>query len=247
MQPLIGGSVPTVVAPLIRKLDKIHGLNAAERQALEKLPATLRHFAPGEDIIREGDKPTMVCMVVDGTAFRYTMVEPGRRQIMACYIAGDIPDLEGLFLDTMDHSLGVLRSCTIAQIPHDAILGIFEDQPRLGEVFWRETLIDSAMMRKWLACVGRRSALSCIAHMICEFVARMKAVGLSDGVTCHFPMTQTELGDAAGLSTVHINRSIRELRKLGLVTWGIHSVTINDWAGLARVGQFDPAYLQLPR
>jgi hypothetical protein len=83
--------------------------------------------------------------------------------------------------------------------------------------------------------------------MICEFVARMKAVGLSDGVTCHFPMTQTELGDAAGLSTVHINRSIRELRKLGLVTWGIHSVTINDWAGLAQVGQFDPAYLQLPR
>jgi hypothetical protein len=76
MQPLIGGSVPIVVAPLIRKLDKIHGLNAAEWQALEKLPATLRHFAPGEDIIREGDKPTMVCMVVDGTAFRYTMVEP---------------------------------------------------------------------------------------------------------------------------------------------------------------------------
>ena len=86
----------------------------------------------------------MVCMVVDGTAFRYTIVEPGKRQIMACYIPGDIPDLEGLFLKTMGHSLGVLRSCTIAQIPHDAILRIFEDQPRLGEVFWRETLIDSA-------------------------------------------------------------------------------------------------------
>jgi CRP-like cAMP-binding protein len=189
----------------------------------------------------------MVCMVVDGTAFRYTMVEPGRRQIMACYIPGDIPDLEGLFLKTMDHSLGVLRSCTIAQIPHDAILGLFEEQPRLGEVFWRETLIDSAVMRKWLACVGRRSPMSCIAHMICEFVARMQAVGLSDRVTCDFPMTQTELGDAAGLSTVLINRTIRDLRKRGLVTWGIHSVTINDWAGLAQVGQFDPAYLQLPR
>jgi CRP-like cAMP-binding protein len=235
------------VAPLIRKLDKIHGVTATEQQALDKLPATLKHFAPGEDIIREGDKPTMVCMVVDGTAFRYTIVEPGRRQIMACYIAGDIPDLEGLFLDTMDHSLGVLHSCTIAQIPHDAILRIFEDQPRLGEVFWRETLIDSAMMRKWLACVGRRSALSCIAHMICEFVTRMHAVGLSDRMTCHFPMTQTELGDAAGLSTVHINRTIRDLHKLGLLTWGIHSVTIHDWAGLAQVAQFDPAYLQLPR
>jgi CRP-like cAMP-binding protein len=152
------------VAPLIRKLDKIHGVTATEQQALDKLPATLKHFAPGEDIIREGDKPTMVCMVVDGTAFRYTIVEPGRRQIMACYIAGDIPDLEGLFLDTMDHSLGVLHSCTIAQIPHDAILGIFEDQPRLGEVFWRaQTRARSRVNRlpvSWLnpecqsACVG---------------------------------------------------------------------------------------------
>jgi CRP-like cAMP-binding protein len=147
----------------------------------------------------------------------------------------------------MDHSLGVLRSCAIAQIPHDAILGLFEDQPRLGEVFWRETLIDSAVMRKWLACVGRRSALSCIAHMICEFVTRMQAVGLSDGVTCDFPMTQTELGDAAGLSTVHINRTLKNLRRRGLVTWGTHSVTIHNWAGLAQVAQFDPAYLQLPR
>src|ERR1700724_121996 len=93
-QPLGGDSVPMVVAPLIRKLDKIHGLTAEERQALEKLPATLRDFSPGEDIVREGDKPTMVCMVVDGTAFRYTIVEPGKRQIMACYIPGDIPDLE---------------------------------------------------------------------------------------------------------------------------------------------------------
>jgi CRP-like cAMP-binding protein len=239
--------VPIVVASLIRKLDKIHGLTAGEQQALEKLPATLKHFPPGEDIVREGDKPSMACMVVDGTAFRYTIVEPGRRQIMSWYIAGDIPDLEGLFLETMDHSLGTLHSCTIAQIPHDAIRRLFEDQPRLGEVLWRETLIDCAVMRKWLACIGRRSALSCIAHMICEFVTRMHAVGLSDGVTCYFPMTQTELGDAASLSTVHINRTIRDLRKLGLVTWGIHSVKIHDWAGLAQVGQFDPAYLQLPR
>ncbi len=83
--------------------------------------------------------------------------------------------------------------------------------------------------------------------MICEFVTRMQAIGLSDGVTCDFPMTQTELGDAAGLSTVHINRTLKNLRRPGLVTWGVHSVTIHDWAGLARVAQFDPAYLQLPR
>jgi CRP-like cAMP-binding protein len=232
-------------APLIRKLEKTHPLTSAEQQAVEKLPVTIRHFHPGEDIIREGDKPTIACMIIDGMAFRYTMMEPGKRQIMAFYIAGDIPDLEGLFLKTMDHSLGVLRRCTIAQIPHHAIQRLFEDQPKLGEVFWRETLIDSAVMRKWLASVGRRSAEARLAHMICEFVTRMQAAGLSDGITCDFPMTQTELGDACGLSTVHVNRTLRDLRERGLVTGGMHSITIHNWDGLMKVAQFDPAYLQL--
>jgi CRP-like cAMP-binding protein len=235
------------VASLIQKLQRLHALRAGEEQALEKLPVTLKQFNPGEDIVREGDKPTMVCMVVEGTAFRYTIVEPDKRQIMAFYIAGDIPDLESLFLETMDHSLGALRPCTIAQIPHNSIRRLFEEHPRLGEVFWRESLIDSAVMRKWLASVGRRTANGCLAHIICEFVTRMQAVGLSNGITCDFPMTQTDLADAAALSTVHVNRTLRDLRESGLVTWGAQSVTIHDWPGLMKAAQFDPAYLQLPR
>jgi CRP-like cAMP-binding protein len=231
--------------PLVRKLERVHALKPGEQEAIEKLPLTVKQFDPGQDIVREGDRPTIVCMVVDGIAFRYTIIEPDKRQIMAFYIPGDIPDLEGLFLDTMDHSLSALRPSTIAQIPHTAMRQLFEKHPRLGEVFWRETLIDSAMMRKWLTCVGRRSSDACIAHMICEFVTRMHAIGLSDGLTCDFPMTQTDLGDAAALSLVHVNRTLRDLRESGFLSWGSQSVTIHDWPGLMKLAQFDPSYLQL--
>ena len=172
-------------------------------------------------------------MVVDGTAFRYTMVEPGRRQIMASYIPGDIPDLEGLFLKTMDHSLGVLRSCTIAQFRMMQSWAFSRSNPG-----WAKS---SGGRRSLIRCDAKvvglcRPSLTNELHRTYDLRVRRpnagcRSVGRGD---MRFPMTQTELGDAAGLSTVHINRTLRDLRKLGLVTWGIHSVTIHDWAGLAR-------------
>jgi CRP-like cAMP-binding protein len=138
-----------------------------------------------------------------------------------------------------------LRPCTVAEIPHRAIRDLFEEQPRLAEVLWRETLIDAAAFRKWLMSVGRRSAVACIAHIICEFVTRMEAIGRSDGVTCEFPMTQTDLADAAALSLVHVNRSLRELRESRLVTVSINSLAIHQWERLTQLAEFDPSYLQL--
>jgi len=233
--------------PLVRKLEQLQALTAAQREVLQKLPVTVRELAPGDHVVHEGDKPKLVCMVVAGVTYRYTIVGSGKRQIMAFYIPGDIPDLSSLFIEQMDHSVAALVPSTIAAIPHGAMRRLFEQDPLLGEMFWRETLIDAAIIRRWLASVGRRTASACLAHIICEFVTRMRAAGLSDGVTCDFPMTQTDLGDAAGLSTVHVNRTLRDLRDRGLVTWGPRSVTIHDWAGLAALGEFDPSYLQLPR
>jgi CRP-like cAMP-binding protein len=169
-------------------------------------------------------------------------VESGKRQIMAFCLPGDIQDLQSMALDKMDHTLGSLRACTIAENPHGAIRDLFEERPRLAEVLWRETLIDAAIFRKWLVSVGRRSAAGCIAHIICEFVTRMKAIGRSDGVTCEFPMTQTDLGDAAALSLVHVNRSLRELREAGIVNVFSNRLTIHDWEELKRFAEFDPSY-----
>jgi CRP-like cAMP-binding protein len=175
------------LTPLIRKLEKLHALDATDKSVLERLPISIKQLGRHEHIVSEGDSPSLVCLIVDGYAFRHTIVGPGKkRQIMAFYIPGDIPDLESLFLQRMDHSLGTLRPSTIATIPHEAIKRLFEDRPRLGEIFWLETLIDSAVMRKWLASVGRRSALACVAHIICEFVTRMSAIGLSTGPAANF-------------------------------------------------------------
>ncbi|MBV9631941.1 MAG: Crp/Fnr family transcriptional regulator, partial [Xanthobacteraceae bacterium] len=210
----VGGSP---LSSLVRKLERYHALDAAERRAVERLSITVKKVRRGQDIIREGDNCDFSCMIMEGFAFRYSMVESGKRQIMAFCVPGDIPDLQSMALDKMDHSLGTLRACTVAEIPHRAIRDLFETQPRLAEVLWRETLIDGAAFRKWLMSVGRRSAIGCIGHIICEFVTRMKAIGRSDGITCEFPMTQTDLADAAALSLVHVNRSLRELRELGLI------------------------------
>ncbi len=238
--------IKSSILPLVRKLERLHALVPSEREAVERLPIRTRRVEQNEDIVREGEKPFMVCMLVDGFAFRYTMVRSGKRQIMAFYIPGDIPDLESMFLERMDHSLGTLRPCIVASIPHEAMRRLFEQQPRLGEVFWRETLVDSAVMRKWLASVGRRPAVACVAHIICEFVRRMQSVGLSDGIRCEFPMTQTDLADAAALSLVHVNRSLRDLREQGLVTLETNAVTIHDWTRLSELAEFDATYLHLP-
>jgi CRP-like cAMP-binding protein len=233
------------LSSLVRKLERYHALNAPERQSIERLPVNVKNIRRGQDIVREGDRCDFVCMIMEGFAFRYSTLESGKRQILAFCVPGDIPDLQSMSLDKMDHSLGTLRPCTVAEIPHKAIRDLFEDQPRLAEVLWRETLIDAAAFRKWLMSVGRRSAVACVAHMICEFVTRMEAIGRSDGVTCEFPMTQTDLADAAALSLVHVNRSLRELRELRLVTILGNSLTIHDWEGLKQHAEFDPSYLQL--
>lgn len=233
------------LSSLVRKLERYHTVDAGERQAIEDLPTTTKEFGRGQDIIREGDNCDFVCMIMEGFAYRYSMVESGKRQIMAFCLPGDIPDLQSMSLDKMDHTLGSLRPCTVAQIPHKAIRDLFEEHPRLAEVLWRETLIDAAMFRKWLISVGRRSSVACIAHLICEFVTRMQAIGRSDGIACQFPMTQTDLADAAAISLVHVNRSLRELRQAGLVSLLGHALTIHDWNGLKRLAEFDPGYLQL--
>jgi len=233
------------LSSLVGKLDRYHTLDAAEQRAIERLPVTIKNTRRGQNIIREGDNCNFSCMIMEGFAFRYSMVESGKRQIMASCLPGDIPDLQSMALDKMDHSLGTLRPCKVAEIPHKAIRDLFEEQPRLAEVLWRETLIDAAAFRKWLMSVGRRAAVACVAHIVCEFVTRMKAIGRSDGITCEFPMTQTDLGDAAAISLVHVNRSLRELRESGLVTVFKDSLKIHDWEGLKQLAEFDPSYLQL--
>jgi CRP-like cAMP-binding protein len=173
------------------------------------------------------------------------MTEAGKRQIFSFHIPGDIPDLQSLHLDVMDHNLGTLALCKLAFVPHPAMRALMRGFPRIGDAFWRDTLIDGAVFREWMIGIGRREAYTRVAHLLCELYVRLRAVGLTNGHAYEMPITQAELGDALGLSTVHVNRTLQELRGDGLIRTTSGTVAVLDWEALRNAGEFDETYLHL--
>jgi CRP-like cAMP-binding protein len=228
---------------LIRKIESIVDLSAEDRQALLELPITVRNVEADKDIVRERDQPTECVLVLEGFVCRYKLISDGKRQIMGFYVPGDIPDLHSLYIEVMDHSLGTLTATKIAGIPHDSLRTLLRRRPSLAEAFWRDTLIDAAVFREWIIGLGRRDAYARIAHLFCELFIRHRAVGLTTGDSFDLHVTQAELGDALGLSTVHVNRVLQDLRRDNLITLRGKLLTILDWNELQRAGEFDPLYL----
>ena len=232
-------------AALIRKLESIAPLVPEEKAALQQLPLRLKTMAADQDIVREGDTPSESCLIVEGFACRYNMTAEGKRQILSFHISGDIPDLQSLHLSVMDHSLGTLIPCKLAFIQHDDVRSLMRHHPRLGELFWRDTLIDAAVFRQWVVNVGRRPSLSRMAHVLCELLVRLRAVELVEDHVFDLPVTQGELADALGITSVHVNRVLQDLRKQGLISLHGKTLRVLDWEGLKTEGEFDPTYLHL--
>jgi CRP-like cAMP-binding protein len=231
--------------PLWHKLQSIGDPTEAEQHALAKLRRTVKVLDADQDIVREGDRPNIVCLVLEGFACRYATVSSGRRQILSFHIPGDIPDLHGLFIKVMDHSLATVVPSKVAQIPHEAMLELIDRNPRIAHLLWRDSLIDAAIFRKWMVSIGRRSAAARFAHLICEFATRMNAVGLMEAGACAMPFTQADIADALGLSNVHVSRVLGRLRKQSLFRWEDGVLTIENWTQLQTAAEFEPSYLQL--
>jgi CRP-like cAMP-binding protein len=234
-------------AALIRKLESIAPLAPEEKAALLRLPLRLKTIAADQDIIREGDIPAECCLVVEGFACRYNVTAQGKRQIHSFHISGDIPDLQSLHLKVMDHSLGTLVPCKLAFIQHDDLRALMRNHPRLGDLFWRDTLIDGAVFRQWVVNVGRRQAPARLAHLLCELLVRLRAVELVEDHAFTLPVTQAELADALGLTPVHVNRVLQDLRGDGLISLHGRTLKVLNWEGLQKAGEFDPTYLHLAK
>jgi CRP-like cAMP-binding protein len=230
---------------LIRKLETIITVSDAEHQALERLPVTRRQLPARQDIVRYGDHPSQCCLLLDGWAFRYKLLDEGKRQILSMHIPGDIPDLQSLHLPVMDHNLSSLTPCTVAFIPHDALLELTRNFPGLTAALWRDTLVDAAIFREWMTNIGRRSTLGRITHLFCELYLKLHAMGLAENHACEMPLTQSDIADAIGVSNVHVNRVLQELRGQGLLTLQGQRLVIHDWVQLTKRAEFDPAYLHL--
>jgi len=230
---------------MIRKLESIFPLSGEEKHVLQGLPVQVTVLKADEDIVRIGDHPSRSCVLVEGFTCVYKLTSEGKRQIMALHVPGDMPDLQSLHLKVMDNSLATMTPCTVGFIQHEDLRRVCERYPRITAAFWRETLVDASIFREWLLNVGRREAYNRIAHLLCELLVRLNAVGLVEDHTFDLSITQGELADAIGTSAVHVNRVLQELRANGLIRTTGTRVHIPDWEGLQEVGEFDPLYLHL--
>jgi CRP-like cAMP-binding protein len=231
--------------PLVRKLESIFDLTDDERQALENLPMQVQVIKADQDIVREGDRPTRSCLLLSGFACTYKITAGGKRQIVSFNIPGDVPDLQSLHLKTLDNSVGTISQCRLGFITHEDLRNLCARHPRITDAFWRETLIDAAIFREWVMNVGRREGVSRMAHVLCELVVRLRAVGLVEGHACDLPITQSEFADALGFTTVHVNRVLQQMRAEGLIELSGERLNIPDWDRLKEVGEFDSTYLHL--
>jgi CRP-like cAMP-binding protein len=230
---------------MITKLESIFTLSDEEKQALQDLPIQAMTFKADQDIVSIGDRPHHSFMILQGFTCIYKLSYEGRRQIMALHVPGDIPDLQSLHLKTMDNSIASISPCMVGFIQHEDLRRVCDRYPRLNAAFWRETLVDASIYREWLLSIGQRDAYARVAHLLCELYMRLKAVGLVDENTFDLPTTQEKLGDALGISAVHVSRTFQALRADGLLQNKKGQVTILDWKKLKIAGEFDPLYLHL--
>ena len=232
--------------PLVRKLAYWHKLDGADRAALLALPHIVRGIEAHHYIVRERDRATHSCVMLSGFSIRHKIVGGGYRQIVSIHMKGEMVDLQNSLLGTADHSVQMLTRGQVAFIPRDEITRLAFERPAIGRAMWIDTLVDASIFREWIANVGRRDARTRIAHLLCEIALRLKVAGMGEQTGYQLPMTQEQLGDATGLTSVHVNRTLKLLEAEGLIErMSPRSITIGDWKKLAEVGDFDSNYLHL--
>lgn len=230
---------------LLRRLSAIGKLSDEDRHRIASLPFKRRSFSKGEEIVAEGSKSTSCCLVIAGYVHRSKALATGNRQIFSLHMPGDIPDLHSLHLPRMDHSLVATAPAEVALIPHMTIQGVLDKPSTLTALFWRDTLIDAAAFRAWMLMLGQAEAPVRMAHLFCELYVRSQLVGLNRENSFALPISQTDLADMLGTSTVHANRTLQDLRSQELVDFNQGRVTILRWEELARLGMFDSSYLHI--
>lgn len=233
----------TVFTLLIRKLERLRPLDPADRAALLSLPFRITRAGNNAFLVREGSAPTECCVLLEGYACRHKTTSDGSRQIVSFHIPGDIMDLQHLQLPRADHNIQTITVARIAWVPMDALREVMRTHPNISDAMWRDALIDASIFREWVLNIGRRDAKQRIAHMLCEFVARQQAIGPDGPQRFVLPMSQEQIADATGLTSVHVNRMLHALAADGVIERARREIRIVDWGLMRKAADFDPAYL----
>lgn len=224
-----------------------HMVSAEEEEAIRQSfdqPATIK---ADKLFISARQELNVSTLLLDGIACRFKDLRNGQRQISALHIPGDFIDLHSFTLKRLDHSVLALTPCRFVTMPHDSLRRITEQYPHLARLYWFSTNLDAAMHREWAVSLGRRTAESRVAHLFCELFVRFEIVGMTEGLSYPLPLTQLDIAECMGLTPVHVNRTLKQLRETNLVTFRSGQVTIYDWDRLRAVAEFDPSYLYLER
>lgn len=240
------GSMPEIDV-LLAKLESIGSLKPEHREAIRQLPVQRQVLERGQDAVMDGLIMQHCCIVLSGMLFRHKTMRDGSRQILSFHPQGDIPDLQSLHLRKVDYTLSATCPTVVGLIQHEAVHALLAEYPDLTGLLWRDTLIDAAKFQTWMMLVGQASAEAKMAHLFCEMFLRIRAVGGAQERSYRFPITQGDLADALGISVVHANRTLQQLRAESLVAFNGGVAEILDWDGLRALAQFDPSYLHLSK
>jgi CRP-like cAMP-binding protein len=230
---------------LIKRLRTTATLDDEDIQAIRSLPVLVRQYRPDQPVVREGDRPSECCLLMEGFCIRAKSTSDGRRQILSIHIPGEIPDLQSLHLHVMDHDLITLTECTLGFIAHTALRSVTRRRPSLAEALWRDTLVDAAIFREWIVNVGQRTGVSRLAHIIMELRERLRVIDKVSGPEFGLPMTQEQLGEAMGITSIHANRILKQLQNAGVLKFQRGRVTILDETKFRDAADFDKLYLHL--
>ncbi|RMB36847.1 CRP-like cAMP-binding protein [Sphingomonas sp. PP-F2F-G114-C0414] len=235
----------TVTEQVIRKFESRTTLRADDRVQIAALPFKVRTLDASTYMLREGQRPTRCAFILDGLAYRQKLTPNGEREIVSILMPGEFVDLQNLFLDESDHDIQALTRLTLAEVPIVALRQFIETCPAAGQALWIDALVEASIHREWLLNVGRRNARSRLAHLLCEFSVRFKTSALGGGMAYELPMTQEQLGDALGLTPVHVNRVLKSLESDGLIARKKRQVSVTDWPRLRDAAEFNERYLHL--
>ncbi len=230
------------------RLQLFSELTDTDRMAIDVL-LDRRHrvVAPRRDVIAEGEVPRFVQVVLDGWGCRYRQLSDGRRQILSLLLPGDLFDPCPHSVARTDHAVGAITTMALAEVPPEALDALCRDRPAIARALWWDTHVATGTQREWIASLGLRTARERIALLFCEVYFRLRTGGRCAGRACEFPLTQADLAEATGLTPVHVNRMVQELRRDGLIAWIGRTLTILDLDRLCAVASFTPAYLHLDR
>jgi CRP-like cAMP-binding protein len=229
---------------LLFRLERLNALSAEDRRRIVDLPLKLVNYPADREIVSYGYSASRCTLVLDGFLYGHKPVAGSRRQITSFFVPGDVVDLSTLYLPKVDHTIATLGPAVLAFIPHAALKEALDDSSALAQAFWRETLMQAAIFQEWVVNLGRRDAFARLAHIVCELTVRLRSVGLARDLSFSMPWTQMDVADACGISNVHANRVIQELRRLELVEWDSRRLKIRNWSALVRLADFSDDYLQ---